>query len=426
MTAITAPAFPVVKRRGARTKTAEQRRVRRVQVVWALLFFNVLSFTSQPIVLPIPHFVGQLLTQGALVLALLMALSLNPRVKVRPNVFLSLYSLLAIVTLMMSVRFVSLGTVYRAGRLVEFLAVLWILTPWWGRRDLLLVRAQVRFLVVILVTVWLGLALSPHKAYVMDAGAKRLSGAIWPMPATQVGHYMAELTGLAVLLWLCRVWSRRTALLVLIPALSGLLLSHTRTALVGMIVGLAVAAVSLLTQSRRARRAFATTVLVIVTVVVPLSPLISSWLVRGETATQVSNLSGRTEVWPSVLSEPRPETNKLLGSGMTNGGVVGAANPAEDGLPIDGSWVATYQNQGLIGIVLEGAMFVVLLLGALLRPPSPARAMALFLILYCLVASFAETGLGDASTYLLDLALAASLLCLPLHGPRPNGAPTTS
>jgi O-antigen ligase len=422
-TAVATPPFPTVRRHGARTKTAEQKRVRRVQVVWALLFFNVMSFTPQPIVIPIPHFVGQLLTQGALVVALVMALTVNPRVRVRPSVFLSLYSVLAITTLMMSVRFVSLGTVYRAGRLVEFLVVLWLLTPWWGRRDLLLVRAQVRFLVVILVSVWLGLALAPHKAYVLNAGARRLDGAIWPMPATQVGHYMAELTGLAVLLWLCRIWSRRTAVLVLIPSTAALLISHTRTALLGMIVGLAVAGISLLTQSRRARRAFAATVLVTITLVVPFSPLISSWLVRGETATQVSNLSGRTEVWPAVLSEPRPETNKLFGSGMGNGGVVGAQNPAEDGLPIDGSWIATYQNQGLIGVVLEGAMFMVLLLAALLRPPSPARAMALFLILYCLVASFAETGLGDASSYLLDLALAASLLCLPLPRARPSWPP---
>lgn len=402
-------------------KTAQERRLRRVQVVWGLLFFNVLSFTVQPIVLPIPHIVGQALTQGALVLALVTALTLNPRLRIRPNVFLSLYSLLAVITMMMSVRFVSLGTAYRATRLVEFLVVLWILTPWWGRRDLLLLRAQVKFLVAIVATVWLGLALSPHKAYVMDAGAKRLSGAIWPMPATQVGHYTAELTGLALLLWLCRIWRPRAALAVLVPSAAGLLLSYTRTAMVGIAVGLAVAGISLLTRSRRARRAFTATILVTLTLVVPLSPLISSLVVRGETASEVSDLSGRTEVWPAVLSEPRPETNKLLGSGMTNGGVVGALDPAEDGLPIDGGWVATYQNQGLVGIILEGAMFMVLLLGALLRPPSPARAMALFLIVYCLIASFAETGIGDASTYLLDLSLAASLLCLPLPGGRARG-----
>ena len=40
----------------------------------------------------------------------------------------------------------------------------------------------------------------------------------------------------------------------------------------------------------------------------------------------------------------------------------------------------------------------------------PRRAVALFLIVYCLVSSITETGIGDASPYLLDLVVAASLL----------------
>ena len=397
-----------------RQRSPEEKRLQRVRVVWALLFFNVLSFAVQPIVFPIPHSIGQLLTQGSLALAFLLALTVNPRLRVRPNLFLSLYTLLAITTLMMSVRLISFGTAYRGFRLLGFLAVLWLLTPWWGRKDLLFLRVQVRFLVGILASVVLGLLLAPHKAYVLNAGARRLDGALWPMPATQVGHYMAELTGLVILLWLCGLWTRRRALPVLALSFGALLLSHTRTALLGLVIGLVIAGLSLLTSSRRVRRAFAAVVLITVTLVLPLSPVLSSWLVRGESTTEVSNLSGRTEVWPQVLSEPRPETNKIFGSGMGNGGVIGALNPAYDGLPIDGSWIATYQNQGIVGIVLEAAMFIVLLLIALLRPRSPARAMALFLIVYCLVASFTETGLGDASTYLLDLALAASLLTLPL------------
>jgi O-antigen/teichoic acid export membrane protein len=407
----TAVRAPAARRR---QKSPEEKRLQRVRVVWALLFFNVLSFAVQPIVFPIPHSIGQLLTQGSLALAFLLALTVNPRLRVRPNLFLSLYTLLAITTLMMSVRLISFGTAYRGFRLLGFLAVLWLLTPWWGRKDLLFLRVQVRFLVGILASVVLGLLLAPHKAYVLNAGARRLDGALWPMPATQVGHYTAELTGLVILLWLCGLWTRRRALPVLALSFGALLLSHTRTALLGLVIGLVIAGLSLLTSSRRVRRAFAAVVLITVTLVLPLSPVLSSWLVRGESTTEVSNLSGRTQVWPQVLSEPRPETNKIFGSGMGNGGVIGALNPAYDGLPIDGSWIATYQNQGIVGVVLEAAMFIVLLLIALLRPRSPARAMALFLIVYCLVASFTETGLGDASTYLLDLALAASLLTLPL------------
>jgi hypothetical protein len=51
-----------------------------------------------------------------------------------------------------------------------------------------------------------------------------------------------------------------------------------------------------------------------------------------------------------------------------------------------------------------------LLLIAAFRPRGPTRAMALFLLVYCLIASFTETGLGQASTYMLDLTIAASLL----------------
>ena len=39
--------------------------------------------------------------------------------------------------------------------------------------------------------------------------------------------------------------------------------------------------------------------------------------------------------------------------------------------------------------------------------------MALFLVTYCLIASITETGLGDASPYLLELIIAASLLAAP-------------
>jgi hypothetical protein len=66
-----------------------------------------------------------------------------------------------------------------------------------------------------------------------------------------------------------------------------------------------------------------------------------------------------------------------------------------------------------VGDILEGAIFLLLLLTASFRPSGPTRAMALFLIVYCLVASFTETGMGDASTYLLDITVAASLLALP-------------
>ncbi len=159
-----------------RTKTsAEDKRLHRVWVVWALLFFNVLSFSTMATVVPIPHKVGQALTQGALVVAFVLALTINPKVKVRPNLFLGLYSVLAIVSLAMSIRFIGIGTTYRAFRLFGFVVVLWLLTPWWGRRDVVLLRSQLRFLVVVLASIGLGLLISPHKALAVNFGSRRLA-----------------------------------------------------------------------------------------------------------------------------------------------------------------------------------------------------------------------------------------------------------
>jgi hypothetical protein len=386
-------------------RSPDEVRERRVAVVWALLFFNVLQSPSGGL-LPIPHRVAQVLTQGALVGALVVALTINPKCRIRPcGLFLALYSLLAVTSLMMSIRFVSVGTAYRATRLILFLAVLWLLTPWWGSRKIVL-RSHIRFLGFIFASVVIGLVISPHKAL----PGHRLSGSIWPIPATQVAHYTAELLGLTLILWLCRMVSRRRMLLVVLPGVAAVIGTHTRTAFVAGIAGLLAAGLSLFAGSRRVRRAFAIVIAAIMLIGLPLSSLVSSWAARGENSSQISDLTGRTKAWALVYSEPRPETNKILGSGLSNGSITGQPNPALDGLSIDSGWILTYQDQGIVGDVLEAAMFLVLLVTALLRPRGPRRAMALFLIIYCFVASFTESGMGNASAYILDLTVAASLL----------------
>ena len=84
-----------------------------------------------------------------------------------------------------------------------------------------------------------------------------------------------------------------------------------------------------------------------------------------------------------------------------------------NGLPIDSSWISIYQDQGIVGDVLMGLVFLLLLLTALCRTRGPTRALALFLIVYCLIAGITESGLGGVSPYLLDLSVAASLLTFP-------------
>lgn len=402
--------------RGART----DRRLKRVTVVWALLFVNVVGFSGKTKFLPLPHKVGQLLTQGALLVALVLALTINRKAMIRASWFLGLYTLLAAISLMMSVRFVGVGTTYRGFRLIAFLLILWLLTPWWDDPGLVLLRSHLRVLTGILVLVVVGFVIAPTKSFSRNYGSNRLSGAIWPLAATQIAHYMAELVGVTILLLLCGVIKRKPALWVIGLGIVALIATHTRTALAGLAIGLLVAGSSLFVAKRRVRRAFAICLVVIVTVVLPLSPLIISWVERGQSTADLHSLSGRTKVWPLVLSESRPETNKIFGSGMTNDSVINQSQ-AENGRPIDSSWIATYQNQGVAGFVLEAIMFLGLILTAMLRPRGPTRAVALFLIVYGLFSSYTETGMGEASIYLLDLTLAASLLVPRAHR-RPDAA----
>ncbi len=131
-----------------------------------------------------------------------------------------------------------------------------------------------------------------------------------------------------------------------------------------------------------------------------------------------------------MLAVHRPTTNVIFGNGLSNDTVNGSSNPSLNGLSIDSSWLSIYQDQGIVGDLLVGAIFVLLLLTALCRARGPTRALALFLIVYCLIAGINETGLGDPSPYLLDLAVAASLVTLPsaigtdlTFGPMRSGQP---
>ena len=88
----------------------------------------------------------------------------------------------------------------------------------------------------------------------------------------------------------------------------------------------------------------------------------------------------------------------------------GLSNKSINGLPIDSNWLASYNDQGVFGVVVSAAIVLFVLVSAYFQLRGVRRAVALFLATYCLVASFTETGFSDASTYLLELTLAASML----------------
>jgi O-antigen ligase len=394
-----APRSTALAARG--TVAGSERSVRRrLGTAWGLLLLNVMGYTA--LIVHVPSAVGKAITQGALTLAVLLLLSVNRRIIVRPNLFLCLVTLLPLEAVVTALDPQFLGTVYRTFRLAEFVFALWLLSPWWGRRDLLLARYQLTAYGVVIGSVVLGLFVAPGKA--IQAG--RLYGAIWVIPPTQVAHYAAVMTGLAAVLWACgRLQSRLTLVIVAVCG-AVLILTHTRTALLALVAGLAIAGTSLFKTSVRVRRTFTVALIAGAVVAVGAAGFIATWLARGETTTGLSDLTGRTEVWGPLLALPRTHFQEIFGFGLSNSSF--------NGLAIDSNWLSSYQEQGLFGVTVCALILLALLVIALSRPAGPGRALALFLVTYCLVASITEDGFTDATPYLLDLAVAASLLITPV------------
>lgn len=374
-------------------------------LVWAALFINVQAFLGLPTAIPIPGSVGQLITQGALVVALLLVIIANPGGVIRPSLFLALLTMLAVVALMVSIHNeFALGSTYRACRFIAFVLVLWLLSPWWGRADLMLLRAHLTCLRVMLLSVLVGVLLAPGVAFSYGG---RLSGALWPTPPTQIAHYAAVLFGCTVVLWFGRAIRGRVAFLTLLGAGAALIGTHTRTALLSLAIGLAVAGASMFLGHARVRR---TSALVSISAVIGaalFAPLILDWLLRGQTIEEARQLTGRTLVWSAIFRRERPWLQDAFGSGLSN--------KSFNGLPIDNNWLAVFLDQGWFGIFVEAALILTLVLLAVTHPRGIKRGVALFLVSYCLIDSITETGLADASPYLLNLVVAASLLAVPIR-----------
>ena len=382
---------------------------RRVTVAWALLVLNALTFYPGVSALHIPSSVGKVITQGALPAAIIVALSVNRRVVIRPNVLLCLLCLLVLDATITSLQPQHLGTIYRTFRLAEFVGTLWLLSPWWGRKDLLLLRCHLSSIGVLLGTVLLGVPFFHGHALV----GGRLTGAIWPVPATQVAHYAAVTIGIVALSWLGGRIPGKIGGPVIVVALGMLLLTHTRTALAAMLIGLIVAGLSMLRASSRVRRFFAWLGAIAGVAAVTSAGYITTWLARGQGTHQISELTGRTVVWSQLVNYPRNTFQMIFGFGLSNSSF--------NGLPIDSNWLSSYEELGLIGVVVCAVILGYLLVAAWFAPRGLERALALFLIVYCLIASFTETGFTDASTYMLEVALAASLLVQPSA---PRGFPS--
>jgi hypothetical protein len=394
----------------AATSTAT---ARVVGIVWGLLILNTLGSAGAKTIVPLPRSLIQMVTMGALVAAFALALVVNLRLRIRPSAFVLLLTLLLVPSLISSANLNSgFGALFRCGRLALFVGTLWLLSRWWDGGTTF-VRHHIRMYFAVLGSVAAGLLISPGAALPELYGG-RLVGALWPLTPPQIGQYAAVIIGLTVLLVLGRRTDRVSAAVVIVPSLVLLALTHTRTATLGLIIGLTLAIGSLVLTSAAARRFFTWAVLCAVVAAVGFAGALRSWFLRGQSQENFSNLTGRAKVWDALLAAPRSTGEKLFGMGL--------GDKSFGGLPIDNSWLAVYHEQGLTGIALVGSVIAVLGGVALLRPPSLSRACAIFLISYCAIASYTEAGLGDASPYLLHLAVAASLLAAPADPPLPPPA----
>ncbi|MDQ4142430.1 MAG: O-antigen ligase family protein [Actinomycetota bacterium] len=374
---------------------------RRIGIIWALLFFDAIPAVRVSTIVEIPPVVARLAGITALLLAALLAVTLNRRFQFKPNLVLGLLTVLAIIAVASSARGTAgVGALFRCGRYALFLTVLWLLTPWWHRRDLLVAKCHIWVLAGVSGTVVAGLVIAPSVALAGSDG--RLVGALWPIPAPQVAQYAAVLAGITFLLWLTR---RITGGLTVLFAGGGtvlLLLTQTRTAFVGLVAGLFFATASLLLSRRRARRFVLISVLLVPLALVTLAPALSTWYQRNQSSEQLASLTGRTYVWERLREEPRSEFVQWFGIGLSDKSFGGHA--------IDNAWLAVYHEEGLVGVALVAAILLSVLLTALLHPSVPERAIALFLVVFALVSSYTEIGLGDVSPFLLHIAVAASLL----------------
>ncbi|MEU6179759.1 O-antigen ligase domain-containing protein [Streptomyces coeruleorubidus] len=375
-----------------------------VGIVWGLLVLNTLGSAGARTIVPLPRSLIQMVTMGALVAAFALALAVNLRLRLRAGAFMFLLTLLLVPSVISSAQLESgFGALFRCARLALFVGTLWLLSRWWDG-GLTFVRHHIRMYFAVLGSVAAGLVISPGAALPELYGG-RLVGALWPLTPPQIGQYAAVIIGLTVLLLLGRRTDRVGAAVVIVPSLVLLALTHTRTATLGLIAGLALAIGSLVLTSAAARRFFAWAVLCAAVAAVGFASALQAWFLRGQSQEHFTSLTGRAKVWDALLAAPRTTAEKWFGTGL--------GDKSFGGLPIDNSWLAVYQEQGLTGAALVAAILIGLGGVAVLRPPSLQRACAIFLISYCAIASYTEAGLGDASPYLLHLAVAASLLAAP-------------
>ena len=371
---------------------------RRVKLIWALLFLSSLPWGNPTREIFIPKRFEQVGTALCLGMAVVLALALNRSLRIRGAGFVWLYAGLVVVALLPVLGgWAGLGSLFRAGRFGVALVVMLLLSRYWMRDRDVLLESHLAVMKFLLVTV--GLALAVGLGLNSEG---RLFGQIPALEPPQVGQIAGVLAGVSLLLVVSRVVPARRGLIWCTVGVVFLVLSYTRTAMVALVVGLLLGVVSLITTSKRARAVLTVLLLAGPIIVMLVGPVADAWFKRGQDDAQFATLTGRTNAWDRVYAFERDEWTELFGVGLTDKSI--------DGLPIDSGMLSVYHEEGMVGVVIVVGILTALVVSTVFAPPGPRRAVALFLVTYCIVASYTETGVGDMSSYVLSLAIAASLV----------------
>ena len=298
-----------------------------------------------------------------------------------------------------------------ASRVVRLLIALIVVLCLWpnltARHTRLLTAMFVAYLVLAVSTV-LGPIYSPSTSWengLPYSSGGRMIGPIIPMLPTRVGELGAIVAGLGVVYWAFRRMNGWWASVVIAVGVALLVLSRTRTATAAVLAGLVLVAIATW-QSEGGRRLRAS-LIGFVLALVPLSPFIIAWILRGQSKAQLSELSGRTVAWSYILHLHVDTITLLFGHGLGHSEVfIRRADNTLNYAPIDSSWITLYYESGLIGLGIILAGFVTTVIMSFRCRTPFIRACCILIMSYVSVDGFSETGLSDVSSLFLLMLVA--------------------
>ncbi|WFR84918.1 O-antigen ligase family protein [Arthrobacter sp. Y-9] len=389
-----------------------------VTLVWLLLELSVQPWSRSD---SLGGTDSSSLLKGVVLLACLLALVVftPPRTRLAVPPVFRIYLLFTMAVILSSLLLPSSLTIMvRAGRFMAGIAVLVLLFPLIKDRAHTFVRIMFGVHLVLGLSVLAGMVLLPSQAWLDGrnfAQGGRLMGAIMPMMPPRVGEIGAVVLGLGILLWALRLLPLPVALGAVALGAALIVLSRTRTAPLAALTGLLLAALAL--RRHQGARRIAAVFLTACVAAAPFLGTISTWALRGQDTSQLERLSGRTLVWDFILSQPMTDLTRWFGHGLGEKRILLRRGEGDiNYMAIDNSWLDSYWEAGLVGLVLIVAAALAALLYALRTPEPGARAVAAFLCGYVLVASINESGLCDLSSMTLLLLASAQLsLCGRFH-----------